>query len=202
MPVATTLLDSGDLLEVLLYAALAGVLGAVVGEIITARGGSGDWGGFERPRWRDSKRWYDLGSFASLPVGVVAGCIAALTLAQETEVVENGVTTTTTAMESVLVTALIAGLAGAAFLRVLQDRFVALAKTQELRGVVQAAAESLAEPDAGTVAPTDAVARVKAASSDETAEAVVKAIAETANRASALRVDGARRTLLAAASEE
>lgn len=198
---AVTLADSGDLERVLLYAAIAGLIGAFVGELVTTRGRSGDWGGLERPRWRDTKRWYDLGSFASIPIGVVAGCIAALTLAPETQVVTNGVTTETMETEAVLATGLIAGLAGAAFLRVLQDRFVALAKTQELRGVVQAAAETLAGDATPAVAVPDAVNKVKNADDDAAAAAVVTEITETAGQASAARVDGARQALLAAVSE-
>ncbi|HEY7453604.1 MAG TPA: hypothetical protein VH683_03490 [Thermoleophilaceae bacterium] len=201
MVLAVTLTDSGDLKEVLIYAAVAGLFGAIVGELVTTRGRSGDWGGFERPRWKDARRWYDLGSIAAIPIGVLAGCIAALTLAPETQAVENGVVTKTIETEAVLATALIAGLAGAAFLRVLQDRFIAIAKTQELRGVVQATAETLAQSGASQVAPADAVDKVKDATSDAEATAVVAEISAAAGQASAATVEGARQALLAAVSE-
>lgn len=201
MLIAVKLADSGDLGQVVLYAAIAGLVGAFVGEVITARGRSRDWGGLEPPRWKDSKRWYDLGSFASIPIGTVSGCLAALTLVPETQTVTAGVTTKTIETEAVLATALIAGLAGAAFLRVLQDRFVALAKTHEIRGAVQATAQALADAGSPAVAAPDAVNKVKGASDDAAAAAVVQEITETAGQASAAKIDGARKALLAAISE-
>lgn len=197
---AVTLTDSGDLGSVLVYAAIAGLFGAIVGELITARGRSGDWGGLETPRWRDSKAWYDLGSLASIPIGVAAGCIAVLTLAPEAEVVTDGATTKSIDVQSVITTGLIAGLAGAAFLRVLQDRFVALAKTQELRGVVQAAAATLSTGAAPVLAP-NATEKVKGATDDAAAAAVVAEIVASAGQASATQNETVRRSLMSAVED-
>lgn len=171
--------EKGDLSEVLIWAAVAGLIGSIVGELITTRGRSGDWGGFDPPRWRDSKRWYDLGSIASIPLGIVAGILAVLVLAPEHDVVENGVTTTTLEWDALLGTAAVGGLAGATFLRVLQDRFVAVAKVHELRGIVQSAEASL--PAKGETADTaPLVENVKQANTDEAAKGVADQIVDDA----------------------
>jgi hypothetical protein len=201
MLLGATLADDGDLVKILLYAALAGLLGALVGELITTRGRSRDWGGFEWPRWKDSKHWFDLGSFAAIPIGIIAGCIAALTLAPETTTVTNGVAVKTIETEAVLATAVIAGLAGAAFLRVLQDRFVALAGKENLRGVVEAVTKTLEEPAPRPAPASDAVSRVMNATDHTEAAAVVADIAGGAAQATAAKIDAARQLLIAAVAE-
>jgi uncharacterized membrane protein len=192
---ATVVLDtSGDVKDVLLWAAAAGLVGAIVGELITTRGRSGDWGGLEPPRWRDSKRWYDLGSIAAIPIGILAGILAGLLIAPEKDVLVRGVTRTSMELEALLGTALLAGLAGTAFLRVLQERFVAVARTQRLRGSMAAAVSAL---DVATpTIPSSVVERVKDATTGPTASSVVEEIAAT----SAQPAETARKVLVEALS--
>lgn len=196
MLAAVTLDQGGDIKEILVYAAIAGLVGAIVGELITARGRSGESGGVEAPRWRDSKRWYDLGSIAALPIGAVAGCVAGLLFVPEREVLVKGVATSTIELKTLLGTTLIAGVAGAAFLRVLADRFVAVAKTKELKGVLQSTAATLPGADQSAAISPAVVEKIKNATSDAAATGVAQDIAEGA----AANVQQVRTHLLEAAS--
>jgi len=189
MLAAVTLDTGGDVGKIVVWAAIAGLVGAVVGELITARGRSADWGGWETPRWRDSKRWYDLGSIAAIPIGIVAGVLAGLLLVPHKEVVANGATTSSVELETLLGVTLLAGLAGTSFLRVLQERFVAVARTQQLRGVIEATARSLEQGGAG--APPTAVDRVKSATNDSAAAEVVNEIAAASSHHARRMLEGA-----------
>jgi hypothetical protein len=198
---AVTLDTGGDTGKILIYAAIAGAITSLVGELLVSRGRGHDHGGFEIPRWRDTHRWYDLGSAAAIPIGVVAACLAALLLVPIKEVVAASVTTRTVELDKLLGVAGVAGLSSAAFLRVVQERFIAAAKTQELRGVVTTAAKSLpptGQPAGSAAVTPAAVRKVVDASTPEEAMAVAHEIAAQATEAVAQDVARSRAALLEA----
>jgi hypothetical protein len=191
-----------DILAIVGIAAVAGLVGGIIGELIALRGRSKDWGGFEVPH-RGGKHWYDVGSFASLPVGAVAGILAALLLAPSTDHVANGKTTSTIASGTLIATALLGGLGGAAFLRGLETRFMSAANTAHLRGMVKGVAAVVAptDPPSPKPASSDVVNEIMAANSDAAAQEVASKIATQATLVASTRAESTHRALLAALSE-
>jgi hypothetical protein len=128
---AITLDTGGDTGTILIIAAIVGASASLVAELLVARGKAADTGVFERPRSLNA-RFYDLGSWASIPLGVLAACLAGLMLTPVEKSVEAGKTTESMALDNLIVVAAIAGLASASFLTVLADRFVAAMKVKGL----------------------------------------------------------------------
>ncbi len=144
MLAVTTLETSGDWAQILWISAAVGAFASLVAELLIARGSAGDTGGFESPSRRGAgkRRWYDLGSFASIPIGILAACFAGITLTPVQEVVRNNVTTKTIELEQLLPVVIVAGLASSAFLRLLQERFIAVAKNKTLDAALKGAVQS------------------------------------------------------------
>ncbi len=211
MTLTTALNTTGDWKPILIVSALVGALAGLVSELIVARGTAGDTGGFEWPAERGSgrRKWYDLGSFAAIPVGMLAAVIAGLALTPTQEVVKNKVTSEEMKLEDLLVVAAIAGLSGSAFLRLLQERFIAVAKNQTLDSALKGALRSFDElakkPQTTPPTPTNAAEDVKRADNDQTAEQVATRIteqaAETVATDLAARADQAKSTLMATAGD-
>lgn len=117
---------SGDWLEVLLIAVPCGAFAGFVSELLLPRMKAGETGAVERIGGRGT-RFYDLGSWAAVLVGALAGPVAAYLLAPGPEVVIKGQSTQTAQVGDVVVIAALAGLAGSRFLGAIQERFLAFA---------------------------------------------------------------------------
>jgi hypothetical protein len=139
---AITLDTGGDTIKILVIAAVVGAFASLIAELLVARGKAADTGVFEKSRIINA-RFYDLGSWASIPVGILAACIAGLMLTPVKEVVEGSKTTQTMELDNLIVVAAIAGLASASFLKVLADRFVAALKAKGLDVALQGSIAAL-----------------------------------------------------------
>jgi hypothetical protein len=157
---AITLDTGGDTVPILLWSILAGASASAISELLLARGKTAQTGAFELPG-KTGKRLYDLGSFAAIPIGALAGAIAGLALTPVQEVTADNVTTRTMELDKLLVVALVAGLASSAFLRVLSDRFVAAMKTQGLDVALRDAISAL--KDVATSVPQPEIASSQSA---------------------------------------
>jgi hypothetical protein len=117
-----TLDTIGDHLLLVLIAAASGLVGGLAAELLLSR--DGETGGFELPGRR--RGLLDLGGFASLIVGAVAGVAILLVLPASTQVVATDGTETTTStgyeVLRLVATTLIAGSAGGSVLTALQAR--------------------------------------------------------------------------------
>lgn len=183
---STTLDTSGDAVTILIWAAAVGAVASIVAELLIPRGAAGDTGALEWPGWRQDaptaggRKWYDLGSWAAIPLGIVAAAIAGLLLTPTQEVIANGQTTRTMELEKLLGIALVAGLSSSAFLSLVQERFIAVAKQQQLDAALKGAIASfdeIAKDDPAPPAPAAGTTQnVVAASSTDEAEAVAAAI--------------------------
>jgi hypothetical protein len=154
MSAAITIDTGGDWFDALWISALVGALAASVAELLLSRGKAGDTGAFELPHRVDA-RWVDLGSFAAIPIGILAAVIAAFALTPVQEVVTAGATTRTMELDKLIVVAAIAGLASSSFLTLVQERFVAVARNQRLNAALSGALRSFDEL-AATAAGADA----------------------------------------------
>lgn len=117
-----TLETTGDHLLLVLIAAASGLVGGLAAELLLSR--DGQTGGFELPG--RTRGLLDLGGFASLIVGAVAGVAILLVLPASTQVVTtDGVATTTATGYELLrlvATTVVAGSAGGSVLTALQAR--------------------------------------------------------------------------------
>lgn len=179
---ATIAIDtSGDWLKELWLAALIGAVASLVAELLLTRGSAGDTGAIELPHGVDGGHWFDLGSLAAIPTGVLAAVIAAFALTPVQEVVKNGVTTRTLEVDKLVVVAAVAGLASSSFLTLVQQRFIAVAQNQRLDAALGAALRSfdqIADSAKDTAAGGTHAASVVGASTDEEAKQVVTQIAQ------------------------
>ena len=132
---------SGDVLEIALIAAATGAFASFVAELIITRGETRETGLLEHPK--SGSRFIDLGSWASVPVGILAGVVAAFLFAPgEERIVDDEVVRDVELGELLLVSAL-AGLAGTGFLAAMQERFLATLKTKQAEAKVQDAVKGL-----------------------------------------------------------
>jgi hypothetical protein len=117
-----TLTTTGDHLLLVVIAAASGLVGGLAAELLLSR--DGETGGFELPGRK--RGLLDLGGFASLIVGAVAGVAILLVLPASTQVVstDGEATTTSTGYEvlRLVATSLVAGSAGGSVLTALQAR--------------------------------------------------------------------------------
>jgi hypothetical protein len=121
-----TLATTGDYLLMVLIAALGGLVGGLAAELLLSR--DGQTGAFELPGRRTGL--FDLGGFATLVVGAVAGVAILLVLPATNTVVTtaaDGSTTTAASFDLVrlVATTLVAGSAGGSVLTALQSRVTA-----------------------------------------------------------------------------
>lgn len=121
-----TLETSGDYLLMVLIAAVGGLVGGLAAELLLSR--DGQTGAFELPGRRTGL--FDLGGFATLVVGAVAGVAILLVLPATATVVTteaDGSTTTAASFDLVrlVATTLVAGSAGGSVLTALQSRVTA-----------------------------------------------------------------------------
>jgi len=144
---AITLDTGGDVGHLLLIAAIVGTVASVTAELLIARGKGGDTGALELPRVVSAgrKRWWDAGSLAAIPTGIVAACIAGLLLTPVQEVTSAGVTSRTMELDKLVGIAALAGLSSAAFLALVQERFISLNKGKALDAALKSAQASLVE---------------------------------------------------------
>ncbi len=121
-----TLETTGDYLLMVLIAAVGGLVGGLAAELLLSR--DGQTGAFELPGRRTGL--FDLGGFATLVVGAVAGVAILLVLPATATVVTtaaDGSTTTAASFDLVrlVATTLVAGSAGGSVLTALQSRVTA-----------------------------------------------------------------------------
>lgn len=121
-----TLATTGDYLLMVLIAAAGGLVGGLAAELLLSR--DGQTGAFELPGRRTGL--FDLGGFATLVVGAVAGVAILLVLPATNTVVTtaaDGSTTTAASFDLVrlVATTLVAGSAGGSVLTALQSRVTA-----------------------------------------------------------------------------
>jgi len=116
----------GDYLLVVAVAAGSGLVGGLAAELLLNR--DGGTGAFELPR--RTKGLFDLGGFATLLVGVVAGVAILLVFPPQLTVVNSAADGTSTSTASydllrLIATSLVAGSAGGSVLSALQARVTA-----------------------------------------------------------------------------
>lgn len=121
-----TLETTGDYLLMVTVAAAGGLVGGLAAELLLSR--DGQTGAFELPGRRTGL--FDLGGFATLVVGAVAGVAILLVLPATATVVTTGADGTTTTAASfdlvrLVATTLVAGSAGGSVLTALQSRVTA-----------------------------------------------------------------------------
>jgi hypothetical protein len=121
----------GDALKVLWIAAATGAATSLVSELVIARGVRKETGMVELPGRRGPRFW-DLGSFASIPVGVVAAVVAAFLFAPGEQTMQGAQLVRKLELDRLLLVAAVAGLSSAGFLALVQERFLAAAKNQRL----------------------------------------------------------------------
>jgi hypothetical protein len=117
---------TGDYLLTVLIAAVAGLIGGLAAELLLSRDGM--TGAFELPG--RAKGLLDLGGFASLVVGMVAGVAILLVLPPNATVIstaDDGTSISTLSYDllRLIATALVAGSAGGSVLTALQSRVTA-----------------------------------------------------------------------------
>lgn len=132
----------GDALKIVLIAALVGALASLVAELLIARGKSKQTGIIELPGPRGPRFW-DLGSLAAIPVGILAAVIAAFLFAPGQEMTVRGDIVRKVEEGRLILTAAIAGLSSAGFLALVQERFLAVAKNERLDAALNAAVQGL-----------------------------------------------------------
>jgi hypothetical protein len=184
-------LETGlDLLWMLVLAAVVGLLGALLAELLVGRGKAKETGLFELPRRRG--RYVDAGSLVAIPSGAFAAIIAAYLFAPTREVTEGDPPTTTTKYDvlRLIVVAAIGGLSSAAFIASLQEKFTALLTADRLREALGTASTALDQIEqAAAQRPAD-LAAAAAANSLET-EIQAKATLAKARIQQALTDDAA-----------
>ncbi len=121
-----TLETTGDYLLMVVIAAAGGLVGGLAAELLLSR--DGQTGAFELPGRRTGL--FDLGGFATLVVGAVAGVAILLVLPATATVVTTGADGSTTTAASfdlvrLVATTLVAGSAGGSVLTALQSRVTA-----------------------------------------------------------------------------
>lgn len=136
-----TLTTMRSVIAFISVAALCGLIGGVVAELLVARGKRKETGLWERTRRQG--RFFDVGSLASLPIGLVAGVIASYLFSPARQVVTATGTTTQYDLVRLVAVALLAGLSSSTFLAVLQERFTALATADRLKQALISAADAL-----------------------------------------------------------
>jgi hypothetical protein len=145
---------TADTIVMVLIVAAAGVVGGLVGELLIFRGARKESGAFEIPGKRGT-RFFDLGSLAALPIGIVAALIALVLFSPIEEVIEEGATVREYDLIRVIGLGLVAGLAGPAFLLVVQERFTALVTTERMEAALDMAKKAL-EKAPGAIGEEDA----------------------------------------------
>jgi hypothetical protein len=198
---AITIDTGGDWFQALWISAVTGALASLVAELLLSRGKAGDTGAIELPHTVEGG-YVDLGSIAAIPVGVLAAVIGAFALTPVQEVVNDGVVTRTVELDKLIVVAAVAGLASSSFLKLLQERFIAVAKNQRLDAALKSALQSFdqiaeQEPTSGTVAAS--AANVQAASTEAQATEVAGQIAAQAMQSVAQQATQAKAAAIAAA---
>lgn len=122
-------------------AAMLGAFGGVVGELLLTRGDARDEGAWERPR-RLAPKYFDLGTFAGALVGMANGVLAVFLFSPVRETAQG---VRQYAVERLVGIALVAGVAGPAFLRNAARRMNAELTEERMRtglGIVKAVAEA------------------------------------------------------------
>jgi hypothetical protein len=155
-----TLDTTADTLLLVLIAAAGGMVGGLAAELLLSR--DGQTGAFELPGRRTGL--LDLGGFASLIVGAVAGVAILLVLPATTTVVTTDADGTTTTAASVdllrlIATTLVAGSAGGSVLTALQSRVTAAINEARVEFVRATGEEEVDRVRDTAVRQLDAMAR-------------------------------------------
>jgi hypothetical protein len=190
---------SGDVGKELWISAAAGILPALVAELLLARGAGAETGALELPH-KIGRRYVDLGSLAAIPIGVVAAVIAGYLRTPVQEVTKGTVVTRTMDLDKLIAVAAVAGLTSTSFLRLVQDRFIAVAQNQRLDASLKSALGSLdtiANQAQAATNSSDHATKIKNASSDDQAKQVTADLMEPFRAQAA----GARDAAIAAAGQ-
>jgi H+/Cl- antiporter ClcA len=135
-----------DLVWFLVLASASGVIGAFVAELMIGRGKKKETGMFELPR--RTGRFWDLGSFVSVPFGVVAAVLAGFFFSplEEIEPTTMGAEATTEYdVVKLIAIGLLAGLASASFLKTARERFLSLLTTERVTQALELAHVGISE---------------------------------------------------------
>ncbi len=161
----------GDALKIVWIAALVGAFAGVTSELLIARGKTKDVGQLEIPGAREKGFW-DLGSFAGIPVGILAAVIAAFLFAPGEERTVGATTVRDVDLGELILVAALAGLGSSAFLALVRERFLAMAGNARLNSTLDSAiagleqikqkAHQAKDPERAKRAASGSRARVKA----------------------------------------
>lgn len=142
--------STSDVVWFLAIAAGVALIGALVAELMAARGKSKETGMFELPRRRG--RYFDVGSLTAIPAGALTGVIAVFLFSPTREIVEGTTSTTKYDLVRLIALSAIAGLSATAFIASLQEKFTALLTAERLTKALEAASTALRTVEAKAAA--------------------------------------------------
>lgn len=170
------LASDADVGRIIGIAAGVGAGSSLVAEFLVPRLKTKEAGAFQLPK-RISRRYLDFGSLAAFPVGALAAIIAALLFAPaEARIVDERTVRDVELARLILISA-VAGLSGAAFLTLVQERFLALAKSERLDALLGVASDTIKQST-----DPDAIAAATKALTEKVQETIAPALREAAEQ--------------------